>query len=359
MMEPERPIEKLLRTWARKRREAAPDAAEFELRPATRRRLHEEAARRWAGPEREPGWWFALGRRHWPRLAWGLGVTAALAVVIAFVVSGLRRPQPHLSLAQNKSSLKRRAAPPAPPAASPAQPPAETAKADLRLGASAGTAGSPVSSNGSLLERRYGLAGAVGGTNVAVATREPLVQRFARAQSKVKGEMDFVDKLPSAESVLTSFRVEQSGQRLRVIDRDGSVYTGSLQVAAKTARRRSGEVGEVLAAGAAERAAEGELPPATAAAEPAWPSYSFRVAGTNRTLSQPVVFTGTLLAATNRALQAQGFQRLDSLGERGTSASAPASARPSGGLLLNTRISGTAQVGSGKPIQILATPAEP
>ena len=52
--EPERPIEKLLRAAAQKRRDEV--GAPFELHPATRRLLQGEVARRFAKPQSEGRW---------------------------------------------------------------------------------------------------------------------------------------------------------------------------------------------------------------------------------------------------------------------------------------------------------------
>src|SRR5256885_17241044 len=78
MMEPERPIEKMLREWAKKRRQDADSPPE--LHPATRRMLQSEVARKFGKneprTEKPPGWLISF----WPRIAWALGVFAVLAV---------------------------------------------------------------------------------------------------------------------------------------------------------------------------------------------------------------------------------------------------------------------------------------
>ncbi|HEU0008653.1 MAG TPA: hypothetical protein VFT34_02445 [Verrucomicrobiae bacterium] len=78
--EPDKKMDELLRTYARKRRE---DAGEpIEMHPATRRLLQAEAARlrpREATPRRTPWSWLLL---RWPRVAFAVGVFALLAVAV-------------------------------------------------------------------------------------------------------------------------------------------------------------------------------------------------------------------------------------------------------------------------------------
>lgn len=78
--EPDKKMDELLRTYARKRRE---DAGEpLEMHPATRRLLQAEAARlrpREAMPRRTLWSWLEL---RWPRVAFAVGVFALLAVAV-------------------------------------------------------------------------------------------------------------------------------------------------------------------------------------------------------------------------------------------------------------------------------------
>lgn len=98
--DPERPIEKLLRACAEKRRDEA--GAPFEMHPATRRLLQSEAAQRFAKapgrPEPAGGWL----QHWWPRLGWSLAGAAALAVLVFAFIPG-RTEKPEL-LARNEAS---------------------------------------------------------------------------------------------------------------------------------------------------------------------------------------------------------------------------------------------------------------
>lgn len=93
--EPERPIEKLLRDAARKRREETPPG--FELHPATRRLLQGEVARQYPQQERSNASAFGWLWRISPRLRWGLA-GAALCIFIAVLVipSGSRHSEERL-----------------------------------------------------------------------------------------------------------------------------------------------------------------------------------------------------------------------------------------------------------------------
>ena len=100
--DPERPIEKLLRSSAEKRREEA--GAPLELHPATRRLLQGEVARRFPKPSPQPGPAEGFLGRLWPRLAWGLAGAAVLAVAVLVLVPA-RMEKPEL-LARNEPAAK-------------------------------------------------------------------------------------------------------------------------------------------------------------------------------------------------------------------------------------------------------------
>src|SRR5438045_298336 len=102
-MEPERPIEKLLRASARKRREEA--GAAFELHAATRRLLQGEVARHYTQPERTRSSWAQRLLGLWPRLALGLGIFASLAVIAAIVFRSGPGNTSEVALAKHEPEL--------------------------------------------------------------------------------------------------------------------------------------------------------------------------------------------------------------------------------------------------------------
>jgi len=130
-MNDERPIEKLLRRYARKRRDEAPDAPGFDLHPATHRLLHGEVARQFpktarvggASPSR-------LLRVWWPRLIWITPVLLVVAVGVWWLVESRRPAGDMFQMAQSPSAPTELAkAEPAPKPAASMRSPATESKA--------------------------------------------------------------------------------------------------------------------------------------------------------------------------------------------------------------------------------------
>ncbi len=152
--DPERPIEKVLRACAEKRRDEA--GGPFEMHPATRRLLQSEAAQRFAKapsrPETARGWL----QHWWPRLAWSLAGAAALAVLVfAFIPARTEKPE---LLAKNEAS-RGSPAPAELPSSSTADQAAPAAPAQAKL---------PQPSTRVDLEQSFAKA-----TEVAIAPAEP------------------------------------------------------------------------------------------------------------------------------------------------------------------------------------------
>src|SRR5436309_7045550 len=97
-MEPERPIEKLLRTWAKKRRQDAEPP--LELHPATRRLLQGEVARLAKQGSQKRSFWTGFAA-IWPRVAWGLGVFAVLAMLVCIIMPPSEAPERGRQLAKH------------------------------------------------------------------------------------------------------------------------------------------------------------------------------------------------------------------------------------------------------------------
>ena len=85
-MDPERPIEKMLRDCAKKRRDEA--GAPIELHPANRRLLQAEVARHAPKPNPQARW-FNFPGGFQPRLAWALCVLTITAVGATLLLPGL------------------------------------------------------------------------------------------------------------------------------------------------------------------------------------------------------------------------------------------------------------------------------
>ena len=298
-MPDERDIEKALRAWAKRRREEA--GAPVELHPATRRLLQAEAARLKGGHERG-----SVARWLWGsplRLVLNFSAVAVLVVAAALLlqphhpsatfsagrevvaedkrnqnenpmngdfveteqnsrdVSKTKAGSNRVFLGDNLAAARKDttpasavpgAAPPTPILANEVlpknSPPPETATAT----AAAAPAVMPPA------------------TDMEAVAAAPAVQRFFWVNSPTNTDTHgrvAAKKLPAAP-LLGSFRTEQTGNRLRVIDADGSVYTGAL---------------------AAARAQSSN--PVVSAVQ----TRSFRVSGTNVTTHQRVVFAGRLV----------------------------------------------------------------
>ena len=153
--------------------------------------------------------------------------------------------------------------------------------------------------------------------------------------------------------VLSSFRVEQSGNNLKVVDGDGSVYTGSIQIA-----RQEPPADHTFAA-----AKNGLVSAARAAkpsAAPAPQSYFFRVAGTNRNLNENVIFSGNFVPFTNNQLTAgaRGFGGVGGgFGGGGGAGGDQAAGQPVQAALSNSQINGNVVIGDQKAVDVIATPA--
>jgi len=97
---------------------------------------------------------------------------------------------------------------------------------------------------------------------------------------------------PPMPAILSSFQLEQRGRRLRIVDADGSIYEGEFIAEAVStsspplANARSGDELKETEARKQDTLTDG--------AAKVGQNANFRVAGTNRTLNQPVVFTGNL-----------------------------------------------------------------
>jgi hypothetical protein len=178
-----------------------------------------------------------------------------------------------------------------------------------------------------------------------------VAQRFAQVAPGAKAKNRLADKVSLAQPVLTSFQVEQAGSELRIVDSDGSVYGGFVQVADGIERLRSVN-GEKPAAKPVPQSAM-----TAGSSRQAGQNYYFRVTGTNRTLQKKVVFTGNLVAASNSGLFKQNTNAARYGSGVGGSQPGPAGQSPQP--LLNARISGKAVIGDRQEIEINAVPTGP
>src|SRR5436309_14226017 len=102
-MEPERPIEKLLRAWAKKRRDDA--GGPFEMHPATRRLLQGEVSRRFGKATSQSRSSSQFLVRLWPRMAWATVVAALMSVMAMIIVPALKEKKDTTTLASDERRL--------------------------------------------------------------------------------------------------------------------------------------------------------------------------------------------------------------------------------------------------------------
>jgi hypothetical protein len=466
-MNSERPIEKLLRAFARKRRDQAGQG--FELHPAARRLLQGEVARRYgrAGSAPAPRGW----ARFWPRVAFAAATLAVLVFAVVLVLPSKRNPEQPVSLAKSESAEPLTAQTRAAPAVAPARTTALDALADKKLSApsvqlaasqpaspppaTAAPAGTPrlarePFSNEELPGRAeaalaYGTKAGGGALNApaaapaavpsapapaavsvkaaapversfaigakdsnrALAESEPKLaltesqaqvqpaDRFAsdallrktRSDADARGfavreesaaqnwgfdrstqRQSFANQIAgptrarrkpdAAQAVLNSFQLEQRGPEIRIVDKDGSVYTGLVQavpaamppatsgtttVAARSAKTKPAASGEPRSAGSQ-----------TFGASPLAPSLNFTVRGTNVTMRQAVVFAGNLQQAPSVSVATTTNQGQSTSAEYRNQLQSPGQVQNQ---LLNSRLTGRARLANGAVVEINAVPA--
>jgi hypothetical protein len=163
-------------------------------------------------------------------------------------------------------------------------------------------------------------------------------------------------KPDSGNQILVSFRVEQSGPELRVIDQDGSVYAGPIHQAPASAVFPA-----TSAAASAGPTRYGDAKPQAPAAgtrdfktpQQANIASVFQVVGTNRSSNQKVIFSGSLTTDTS-ALGTVAAKSEPVVG--GVTGAVQLQANQTNMPLQNLRVSGRAVVGAGQVIEIEAVP---
>jgi len=387
--EPERPVENLLRACAEKRRAEA--GQDFELHSASRRILQNEVARVYPGEARKQGWLPISWARFWPTLGYSLATIAALGLVVKLMLPGVARTKTVGPLAKNenaaapiltKASSEPAAQPVNAPSLATVQPEPPTGAVNLALADQK----TQISRDGSALKdvdqvqtgqdlavmshqlrenEQLSAASAAaqpksfmlsqGDAGVARQLgRTEAPQQLVRAQLEQQvTDAKWSNTLP-ASPVLASFRVELNGQELRVIDKDGSIYTGSIsqfQAGAPNAITEAVKPNSSSAPRESRSLAAGAM--SKMRGVPQESSFSFRVAGTNLSLNQPIIFRGQL------------FPLMQNAGGITNNASTTAASRISGlaaptALLKGgeCRVVGAATVGGGGEIQINALPSK-
>lgn len=246
-MPPNSNMEDLLKASARKRR------AEFGADPTmpnpTRVRLHDEIARlNRVGLSRPGTSWLSS---FWPQLS-AIGAVAAVLLTAAVLW-----PEHEDASRQEKRYAVMTPAPP-----EGLSRPAEVAAA--RSDQSVAVPAAPAAAAPLATER-------FAGADIAASVQQ-------QATQPARGQAMRNNSTPQAVKILSNFQVEQEGNEIRLVDADGSTYSGRFEIPAAAGARR-------MAAAKAK----------AAAAEPAGNERFFRASGFNATLQKRVVFEGNYI----------------------------------------------------------------
>lgn len=158
---------------------------------------------------------------------------------------------------------------------------------------------------------------------------------------------------PPLSPVLANFRVEQTGRQLRVVDSDGSTYVGETDGPPEF----WGDVGGKKDQAVQSFKRDGkisQLPAAASAPSQQVQNNFYRVVGTNRTLNQAVEFTWSYAELTNAPVLAQAEKIGAELTKDARKLPTQFPVQ-----LQNAFITGRAQFGNGKEIEINAVPVTP
>jgi len=229
--EPQRPIEKLLGDYARKR--GAQAGAPPELHPADRRALQDEVRRHYAGGQRRArSGWFS-GRWAWPRFAWTAGIGLLMLLSAAVWQINFNKPrqerfaamssaEPTRSLSWADQSAKKRAT------VTPATLADDKAK------------GRAPAENAPSLAEVYSAASAKAPATLTNVLDSYAAARPSIAQPVVTAPVSTLAPLPasipaSAPTPVTSKTLAYADQSSRVYERQQSAPVGGLAAAAPAA----------------------------------------------------------------------------------------------------------------------------
>jgi hypothetical protein len=125
--------------------------------------------------------------------------------------------------------------------------------------------------------------------NVAMA------QQFSQ-QSAVQSFRNNAKQVSQAANVLNTFQVQQEGSDIRVLDADGSTYTGKIEQVAKGAEGDS----SIIARRAMAKQTQKRDAQAAGETESAAPQSYFRATGYNVSLKKRLVFEGNYTAPSQQ-----------------------------------------------------------
>lgn len=358
---PHSEIEQRLRATAEHRRRDV--GGPFELHAVDRRRLQEEVARTHrARPTRDGFSWLAWLRRRRASLALygGLALIVVLAAPTLLQLPGRdRREQAPLTDSPTTTPtvpLDAAASPietalPAPSVPPPPEPSTTALSADP-----APAVTPPAAAPHAIAERSLVRGGEPGPAQFrSRADQEsPLASPRTLSASPPAPLRAGVPNTSSERSaaLLQSFRLEQRGEQVAIVDADGSVYHGTANLLepgsgvpppppSPTSPAPARDAAATTTSPALARSARRSALPGEG--EAAAPMLRFQALGTNRTLQQAVLITGTLPGTTNLTGQTQQWIRVVT----------PTPDQPT----TNLPLSGQLQIGRESPVPFQAHPA--
>lgn len=176
-------------------------------------------------------------------------------------------------------------------------------------------------------------------TNKLASSRhvKEVPQRFVATDQKTKQSLvrqtfQSANKTKSSSGLLSNFQVEQSGNDIRLLDSDGSTYSGRL-ISIPTPQQPATLAAKETNAKSKLRALGDEA--AAPAPEPAANEFRFHATGSSRSLKLPVTIDGTYVISAQQSQQAASDKPMEN---------------PSG-----ERIIGRAKIGSENEVSIDAT----
>lgn len=190
-----------------------------------------------------------------------------------------------------------------------------------------------------------------GGTPVAPVERSS--QSYSNLAGKPLLRTEEARFFGQAPKVLMNFRIEQAGRDMRVVDGDGSIYTGVVD-AENTLYKQMVARQKATLSNTYEKQFRFQTPKLTAAPPAAKPPagtyYFYRVEGTNRTLNQKVVFSWNFVATNAAAAESQNYR-----GNR-SNLDAAKQVPPFADQLPRSSVAGRAQLGTSRQIEVNAVP---
>lgn len=284
--EPKKPIEELLEASARMRR--AEFGGDPKMPNPMRARLQDEIAKLSRGGEPAPrSRWFAMS---WPRLA--MGAACASLVLGAAAIWWQIRQIPNAGARYATQDRLEAEARPAAPSSRRMPAAAESGKlADAKV-ASEGQRSLQTFSE---TAARSAGAAADSAAQKSEADAANLTQQFSQFAAAKANASEA--RLQQAPKILDNFQVEQNGRDFRVVDGDGSTYTGRIERLAPNDARNLSKQKQSDAGTAAPTAASRRAKASTEAPDN---EFYFRASGYNDSLKKSLVFEGNYIVAASQ-----------------------------------------------------------